>query len=537
MNLSMKNILILFFMVFPFLRLMSGSPEHWSYPPDTLSSLNQNASDPQIVIDPNGNVVAAWVENGVIKTSTKIGGVWSGSSTLSGSDASSPKLVVDPNGKATAIWLEGDVLNAATMPFNSSWGSYTVLSSSGVSFPQLSIDQSGNIVAIWVNNGVIQSATKLLNGSWPSMPDTISDSGSDSPQAAIGGSGTIVAVWHGMADGIDAIYSASRDLAGNWSAGQTISRADINSVYPQIALDADGNALAAWFIYNLAGSVYSNVIVQTAAQSAGGSWSSPVNVSTPGIRNPADLTARLAFDAEGNAIAVWTMSFDGSYFLVQTAKKPVNGVWTLPSSLIRNFYAFATDLSLSSVGDAYIVFMNRDPSTNSLFIEAVETDLGSHLGFNWTVPMTLSEGPTDGYPRIAVSAGSQTNVAVIWINFNGTNCIIQSVTGTEDFFPPPSNLSVEQNVQNYGIYDEYYNVLSWQASSYDEVDGYLVFRNGTLIAQTESSILTFSDRNRKQNESVTYGIAAFNSSGAQSPVIYINFPYESNVFKFLTPWW
>lgn len=537
MNLSMKNILILFFMMFPLLRLMSGSEEHWSYPPDTLSSLNQNASDPQVVIDPNGNVVAAWIENGIIKTSTKIGGNWSESSTLSSSGASSPRLVVDPNGAATAIWLEGDALNAATMPFNGSWGSFTVLSSSGASFPQLSIDQSGNIVAIWVNDGVIQSATKLVNESWPSMPDTISDSGSDSPQVAIGGSGTIVAVWHGMVDGIDEIYSATKALAGNWSAGQTISSIGINSVYPQVALDASGNALAAWFIYNLAGSVYSNVIVQTAAQPAGGSWSSPVNISTPGIRNPADLTARLGFDSEGNAVAVWTMSFDGSSFVVQTSKKQKNGAWALSISLLRNFYAFATDLGLSSVGDAYIVFMNRDPLTELLLIEAVEADLDSYLGFNWSVPKTLSEGPTDGYPKIAASAGSQTNVAVIWINYNGTNCVIQSVTGTEEFFLPPSNLSVVQNVKHYGIYDEYYNVLSWQASSYDEVDGYLVFRDGTLIAQTESSILTFSDRNRKQNESVTYGVAAFNSSGAQSPIVDINFPNESNVLKFLTQWW
>ncbi len=42
----------------------------------------------------------------------------------------------------------------------------------------------------------------------------------------------------------------------------SISDQTIDTVCPQIAVDSSGNALAAWFTYDLAGAAYSNVIPQ-----------------------------------------------------------------------------------------------------------------------------------------------------------------------------------------------------------------------------------------------------------------------------------
>src|SRR6185436_7660695 len=60
LGLNMKKIVSIFFAMLLFNHLYSNNI-NWSSPPTTLSGVNVNASDPQIAIDANGDVVAAWI--------------------------------------------------------------------------------------------------------------------------------------------------------------------------------------------------------------------------------------------------------------------------------------------------------------------------------------------------------------------------------------------------------------------------------------------------------------------------------------------
>lgn len=87
----------------------------WAIPPDTISTKEQNASDPQVGIDSSGNVLAVWIENNVLMWSQKIiGKNWDSPKNLSNSNASSPCLVVDASGNATAVWIEEDSVMASS---------------------------------------------------------------------------------------------------------------------------------------------------------------------------------------------------------------------------------------------------------------------------------------------------------------------------------------------------------------------------------------------------------------------------------------
>lgn len=504
----------------------------WSYPPITISSIDQDASDPQIGIDASGNAVALWVENGFIKSSNfSYGGTWSSATAISNSGASSPRLAFDSTGNATAIWIEAGIISAAAKPFNGGWSASTSLSTSGATSPQIAIDTSGNIVAIWEISGSIQSSTKLIGGSWPNSPDVLAASGADSPQIAISASGNVVAVWHAVVSAVDTVYAISKTLNGSWGIAQAISNPTYNSVYPKIAVDVNGNAAAVWFRYTLASAVYSDVILQASTMPFNESWTPPVDISTSGILNPSLLKACIAFDGNGNAIAFWNISEDGSTFSCCASIYSFYGTWKHPTAqwspplclLMSNLYGYSLDLAVEAAGLARAVFMGLDPDS-SLTIYYAGLYINSYR-LGWATQSSLSQGAENGYPRIAASSDPNNSYAsAVWTSYNGTNKVIQAVTKSGSCFAPPSNLSVVQKTNQFNLFTEYYNVLSWSASTSPNAAGYVIFRDGQFIGQTSANILEFEDHNKLENQPVTYSIATFDGNVCQSDFATISFP-------------
>ena len=133
----MKKILSIFFTILLFSHLHCGNNVNWSFPPTSISTLDVNASNPQVAMDGNANVFAAWVENGFVKSSMKPFNMnWSTIVTLSKTGASLPCLLCDLKGNAAAVWVESGVVKAATKPLNGNWTSSTALSSSGADLLQ-----------------------------------------------------------------------------------------------------------------------------------------------------------------------------------------------------------------------------------------------------------------------------------------------------------------------------------------------------------------------------------------------------------------
>lgn len=110
----MKNILFLILSLCACTELVY-SDIIWSTPV-SISSASVNAADPDVVIDSNGNITAAWVENNVIMAaSLPFGGSWNTPVALSNlaNTSSKPKIKVDATGNVTAIWMENNILESA----------------------------------------------------------------------------------------------------------------------------------------------------------------------------------------------------------------------------------------------------------------------------------------------------------------------------------------------------------------------------------------------------------------------------------------
>src|ERR1700733_14587007 len=97
--------------------------------------------NPLVQIDPSGNAVALWQEDGLntlinAATSASFGKAWTAPVLLSDPSLNSsiPTLVMDSNGNAFAFWLSGysligcDGLYAAILPSGESWSTPVMLS-------------------------------------------------------------------------------------------------------------------------------------------------------------------------------------------------------------------------------------------------------------------------------------------------------------------------------------------------------------------------------------------------------------------------
>lgn len=529
----MKKFLLMLFVLCSLSR-MAYSTLSWSSPV-TISDLSVNASDPHVVIDPSGNATAAWIENSTVVTSSlPLGGSWTTPTTISNiaNTALSPRLGVDSSGNVYAIWVENNIIEYATLPFGGSWSSETAISGSGASTPSLAVDSSGNAVGVWIRSGNVESSTKpAVSGTW-SLVSVLSSTTSNNPHVAISTFGTAIAVWHSVVSGADVIMSDILTVSTNtWAAPKNVfsGTSSLFHNYPKVDIDSSGNATIAWFRYNFLvdSTVYENVVVIGSTLSQGAAaWQIPTILSNPGLLNPANLIIKVKYDAYGDVVIAWTNSYDGLTFAVEFVQKIFGGSWpSFPQGIepiVPGIYSFAFDLAMAT-GTGLLTTMNWD-GTSVVSIQSQEGDTAAPESFGFVGLVSFSSGDDNGYPACAMElSGSTLNAVAIWINFNGSNNVINAVSGTDTLTAPPTGLSVVQNVNNFGVFSDYYNTITWTASTDPTVIQYFLFRNGVFFTEIPSTDpLQFVDHNQVNGGPVTYGISAFTSGSRMSEIVTVS---------------
>jgi hypothetical protein len=237
---------------------------------------------------------------------------------VDGSNARLPQIAFDAAGNAVAVWEQSlptdtRVILSSRLPAGGSWSMpLTVNSGTGggdALEPQIAFDASGNALAVWwqyvaVGNtsaNILSSRLPAAVGSAWATPQTVNtDSNSqfaEIPQIAIDSSGNALVVWDQFTPSSSTTSRiwANRYVAStsNWAVAEPISEEGAFEVQAQVAFDASGNALAVWG--------QGTAIVST-RYTMGSGWSAPATVVT-GVNSASN--AQIAFDANGNAMAVW----------------------------------------------------------------------------------------------------------------------------------------------------------------------------------------------------------------------------------------
>jgi hypothetical protein len=188
--------------------------------PVNLSAAGRDAFIPQVAVDGQGDAVAVWTSfdssaTAIVQAAARpAGGAWQAPVNLSaaGQNAQNPQVAVDGQGNAVAVWPGFDgtsqIVQAAARPAGGVWQAPVNLSAAGQNAgnPQVAVDARGDAVAVWTSsngtNDIVQAAVRPAGGAWQAPAD-LSPAGQDarSPRVAMDARGNAVAVWGLNGDG------------------------------------------------------------------------------------------------------------------------------------------------------------------------------------------------------------------------------------------------------------------------------------------------------------------------------------------------
>ena len=292
------------------------------------------------------------------------GGAWSAAVDISvaGRNAEEPDVGIDSAGNATAVWRRHDgadyVVQTATRPAGGGWQAPTDLSAAGepAREPQLAVGPAGDAVAIWARSDgldfIVQAAARRAGGGWQGgLPLSIAGRDAEAPQVAVDSSGNAVAVWS-RHDGSRDIVQAARRRGGAWEETLDLSLPGQNAVEPQVDLDPAGDAVAVWSRFDGVRNV-----AQAAVAIGGGPWAPAVTLS---IAGESGEEPQVAIDADGDAVAVWTRrGFPADE--VQASSARVGGAWPPAVTLsIAGDDAEEPRVSTDPLGNAVAIWSRTD---------------------------------------------------------------------------------------------------------------------------------------------------------------------------------
>ncbi len=345
--------------------------------------------------------------------------------------AGSPQVAIDQQGDITSIWSRSNGTNYETQtayrPAGGSWQVPVTLSETGydTSGAQIAVDSEGDAAAVWetfppASNRTIQAVAKSHSGTW-SAPVTLADIGEPvgKPQIAIDSHGDAVAVWEEQPinPGPQYIQAAVRPAGGVWSAPVDVSEGN-NGSFPNIAMDAEGNAIVTWLNFNS---------IQRAIRLAStGTWQVPTNVAAVGLGpggHPGGPV--LAVDEQGDAIVAWSSaSGNGANHIVYAASLSKGGSWQAPAELSgEGFNAAAPHVGLDPQGDATVVWSASEGGGDAAIQAAVKPAGGA-----WQPPTNIVETGEEASNQIEpdVAVDREGNAVAVWEGDVGGNRVIQA---------------------------------------------------------------------------------------------------------------
>jgi hypothetical protein len=287
----------------------------------------------------------------------------------------------------------------------------------------VTVDRQGDAVAVWERSDgsyyeVQASVRSVAQGAWQ-PPVDLSAAGANTQYATVGSDarGDVVAVWQSF-DGTEyTVWAAVRAVAtGTWQAPVQLSAPGVPTMTPQVAVDPQGDAIVVWTYYD---DIDHHFLVQADRRLAGGVWEAPVQLSAFG---QAAAGPQVAFDAQGDAIAVWDR-YDGSHSIVQASRLPAGSpVWELPAYNLSAAGGDAKDeqVALDSQGDAIAVWDRYDGS-HSIVQASVRSATGS-----WNLPATNLSAAGESAYNPAVAIDPHGNAVAAWSRASGTDLVLQA---------------------------------------------------------------------------------------------------------------
>jgi hypothetical protein len=200
----------------------------------------------------------------------------------------------------------------------------------------------------------------------------------------------------------------------------------------QVGIADDGTAIAIWREFDGV-----NTLIKSAFLIKGGSWSSPVTITSFLDDDPGAFPQIAVSGSSGNAVAIWEQFDQGSGGIssIFASVRPADtGTWTAPVLLdlgttFDNLGSQQIAINTVGLNDDYAVAIWQTNNATNAFLQSARIHI---LGFTpgvWTSPIDVVVPPTTDFlvlPKIAVDT---TGIAyAIWENDSTSPFSIQTAT-------------------------------------------------------------------------------------------------------------
>ncbi len=340
---------------------------------------------PQASINSSGKVAVIWIEVGSVWVNTldpKTG--WGKATRFASTDKTQstvPQVAIDAKGNAVTVWQQNTngQSNIWTNRYSagSGWGKPALLetSNTGRAYnPQVASDSDGSTIVVWQqDDGSTPNiyANQYAVGKGWAGPRLIEDNAaSKDPQIAFGRDGNAVAVWNGQAGGQNGVFANIYSKDSGWGSATMLSKSDpaIGVEFPQIAIGANGTAMAVWSQYGgNADEPFNIYSIYASSWSPDAGWASPEvidgdNVSTAQF-------PQVAIDAKGNALAVWRQYISGDNRI--RGNRFVAGVGWGKAELLEAQHTGGSDhpqIAMDDKGNGVAVWRQYAPTVGHIWV-------------------------------------------------------------------------------------------------------------------------------------------------------------------------
>jgi len=337
-------------------------------------------------------------------------------------DANAPQIAMDSSGNAIAVWYQHDGTNnriyANLYNVDKGWDPAPAkpieINKEDANAPQIAMDANGDAIAVWTQfDGAYYNiyANRYVAGEgWdPTLaePIEINKGDANAPQIAMDANGDAIVVWEHR-DIMPNIW-VNHYVAGRWGTARFIT--DNQGTNPQIAMDSNGNAIVVWRQYLGTIWIYANRYV------VGESWNKDELVV---LDSGGSYAPQIVMDANGNAIAVWEQyDADGITMSIYANRYVAGEGWdpTLAEPIeINRGDANAPQIVMDANGNAIAVWEQYDADGITMNIYANRYVAGT--GWDDTARLIAADTGKASAPRIAMD--SSGNAMVVWSRYDVT---------------------------------------------------------------------------------------------------------------------
>ena len=361
------------------LLVISGIAEGKNWTQPQFLTRNPYTSTSSASVNASGTAAAIWAAgpvNNTLQVQASVrpaDGAWSKPFALTKGlqFVADQNIAVAPNNDILAVWLVGFAPAIAQIAFyrNGTWNAPITISTPGLSaaMPTIAFDAQSNATIVWEQKTNASCSTIAVVGTASSglgTPQTISSNCYGWTRLAVNSWGEAVVV-SGAPSGSGPVVAVSRDRNGAWTAPITVSGNQYLQRKPQVGLGDDGTAVVAFS--QRSAPAFSK-------RSPMGMWSS-VALIYAGTNYGG--TCNVAVDANGNAVAAYdTYIYGGpggiSYPTFATYM-PSNGTWGGPVKLM-NGYTVQLEVAATRAG----TFVVGWADSNTFSVGASTLLPGSH---------------------------------------------------------------------------------------------------------------------------------------------------------------